>query len=121
MDYPLQPLSIPGGCRITKNDFTTYNPVTEYTEDKNLFNLTEDLLQLEFEHSNIIVDLGWYGDTSSNVGEFKIYVIENTDWEKPIRTEVSKNQKIITEKLESILNEFHKNGEIKPVPNKSYK
>ncbi|RED45623.1 hypothetical protein DFQ10_102499 [Winogradskyella eximia] len=118
MDFPLQPLIIPSGCRISKNDFTTYNPEIDFTEERNLYNLTEDLLQIAFDYSNLLIDLGWYGEISTNDGEFYIHVIENENWDNPIRTEKSKSQKTITEKLELLLLEIRESGKIKPVPNK---
>ena len=114
MEFKLQPLTIPSGCRIAKNDFTTYDPENDFTEERNLYNLTEDLLQIEFDYSNLTIDLGWYGEISSNIGEFKIYVIENEDWENPLKIENSKSQKKITEKLEQILLEIRESGNIKP-------
>ena len=114
IEYKLQPLIIPSGCKIAKNDFTTYDPEIDYTEERNLYNLTEDLLQIQFDYSNLTIDLGWYGEISSNKGEFKIYVIENEDWDNPLKIENSKSQKIITEKLELILLEIHESGKIKP-------
>lgn len=114
IEYKLQPLIIPSGCRIVKNDFTSYDPEVDFTEERNLFNLTEDLLQIEFDYSNLIIDLGWYGENSSNKGEFKIYVIENQDWDNPIKTKNSKSQKAITKKLELILLEIRKTGKVKP-------
>ena len=116
-EFKLQSLIIPSGCRIVKNDFTTYDPEIEFTEEQNLYNLTEDLLQIEFDYSNLIIDLGWYGEISSNKGEFKIYVIENKDWENPLIIENSKSQKIITKKLELILLEIQESGNIKQMPN----
>ena len=73
---------------------------------KNLFYLSEDLLQIEV--GNLIIDLGWYGEIWNNDGEFKIFVVENQHWENPIRTESSKSQKIIKEILENILLSFAK-------------
>jgi hypothetical protein len=99
MDSKLEKLTIPTGFRVVKNDFTTYNPETEYSEEKSLYHLTEDLLQLEFESSNLIVDLGWYGNFETNEGDFIINVIRNQDWENPLRIENDKSQKIITIKL----------------------
>lgn len=113
IEYKLQPLIIPSGCRIVKNDFTTYDPEIDFTEDRNLYYLTEDLLQIELDYSNLIIDLGWYGEIFSNKGEFKVYVIENEDWDNPLKVEKSKSQKIITEKLEMILVEIRGCGKIK--------
>lgn len=112
IEFKLQPLRIPSGCRIAKNDFTTYDPEVDFTEERNLYNLTEDLLQIEFDYTNMIIDLGWYEDVSSSKGEFKIYVIKNRDWDNPIKIENSKSQKIITEKLELILLEIRRSGKL---------
>lgn len=108
MNFELQQFIAPKGCQIIKNDFTTYNPETEYSEERSLDNLTEDLLQIEFENSNIVVDLGWYGDFETNDGYFKIIVLKNDDWDSPLRIEISKSQRNITEKLEQILMEINK-------------
>lgn len=104
MKLNLQQLLIPNHCKILKNSFSTYDPEIDYSEEKNLFYLTEDLLQIEFE--NLILDLGWYGEISTNEGEFKIYLIQNQDWENPIIKKSSKYQKVIKETLEEILASF---------------
>lgn len=103
MDFELQQISIPKGCQIIQHCFTTYDPETAYSEERNCLNLTEDLLQIEFANLHIIVDLGWYGEVVTNDGCFKIFVVKNRDWENPLRIEASKSQKIITEKLTQIL------------------
>lgn len=104
MELNLQQLLIPNHCKVLKNSFSTYDPEIDYSEEKNLFYLTEDLLQIEF--GNLILDLGWYGEISTNEGEFKIYLIQNQDWENPIITKSSKSQKVIKETLEEILASF---------------
>ena len=106
MKYKLQPFKVPADCRIIKNDFTTYDPEKEFDEDFSLNSLTEDLLQLEFKNKDIVVDLGWYGDSGKNQGTFKIYVIKGSDWENQIKVHESKHQKIITQQLELILKEM---------------
>jgi hypothetical protein len=106
MKFELQDLNIPLGCKIVKNDFTTYNPDTDFSEERNFFYLTEDLLQIEFVSQNLIIDLGWYGDLSTNQGIFKIYIIENMDWDNPLRIEESKSQMGITIKFNLILEEI---------------
>ncbi|MEM0577290.1 hypothetical protein [Flavobacterium polysaccharolyticum] len=103
MNFEIQQLIVPKDCQVIKNDFTTYDPETEYSEKRSLYNLAEDLLQIEFRNSNIVVDLGWYGDFETNDGCFKIIVLKNDDWDSPLRIETSKSQRIITEKLEQIL------------------
>jgi hypothetical protein len=102
----LQKFTIPENCRIIRNNFSTYDPEKEYSEEKNILYLTEDLLQIEVGNQNLLIDLGWYGEIHSNQGEFKLFVIKNQDWENPLVTESSKSQKIITKKFENILKDL---------------
>ena len=46
-----------------------------------LHELDEDMLQVEYD-GNIILDVGWYPSFNPH-GQFKIFVIENHDWDKP--------------------------------------
>lgn len=60
-----------------------YDPSKEFTQELNLYYLQEDLLQIESSDIGITIDLGWYGDTTTNIGKFKIYIIKDFDWENP--------------------------------------
>ncbi|MCB0140291.1 MAG: hypothetical protein KDE50_10320 [Caldilineaceae bacterium] len=44
--------------------------------------LKEDMLQVEYD-DNIIVDVGWYPSRDPH-GRFRLYVIQELDWENPI-------------------------------------
>ncbi|WP_298140813.1 hypothetical protein [Flavobacterium sp.] len=107
MNFELQKLLFPSNCQIIKNDFTIYDPETEYSEENSIYNLTDYLLQIEFVKSNIVVDLGWYGDFETNNEYFKIVVLKNSDWENPLKIEISKSQRKINEKLNAILMEIN--------------
>lgn len=104
MKYQLQELNIPKVYTLIKNDFSTYDPVVDFDKDDHLFYLWEDLLQII--NKDITIDLGWYD--GSNNGEFRLFVIKDSNWDNPILKEVSKSQKIITEKLNNILKQFEK-------------
>ncbi|MBK8243605.1 MAG: hypothetical protein IPK88_09275 [Saprospiraceae bacterium] len=106
MEISFQQIILPNNCIVNKNVFSTYDPEIEYSEEKSLAYLQEDLLQLEFKNLNLVIDLGWYGESRGNLGAFKIYVIKDFDWENPIKIETSKSQKEITLKLEQILSEI---------------
>lgn len=107
MKIELQQFDIPFGGKIIKNDFYKYDPITsEFTRDKNLLYLKEDLLQIEFESLGLLVDLGWYGEISKNDGDFKIYIIRNQNWEEPLKIYSSKSQKQIIKNLNEILKEL---------------
>lgn len=108
MKIELQNIALPNFGKIIKHEFYSYDPENEFTPEKNLFYLTEDLLQIEFIKLNLILDLGWYGDIGTNKGSFKIFLIKNKDWENPIKIESSKSQKVINTKLNTILDEIKK-------------
>jgi len=108
MEIQLQNIELPNCGKFVKHDFHSYNPENDFTEEKNLLYLKEDLLQIEFEKLNLILDLGWYGEITNNNGSFKIFVIKNHDWENPLKIESSKSQKVINAKLNNILVEINK-------------
>ncbi len=113
MKFTLQKLAIPIGCTVVKNEFSTYNPQTEFSEEVSLTDLTEDLLQFSFNNGALVVDLGWYGDYKTNEGFYRLVVIKNTDWDNPLRQETSKSQVEITKQLDAILLELQYEGTIK--------
>ncbi len=50
----------------------------------------EDLLQVSYTKGTykLILDAGWYGNTETRTGFFKIMVVENSVWEYPLFEEV---------------------------------
>ena len=66
---PLQPLRIPAGWVVQYNDLRKAD-VSLHAINADW--LREDLLQIKHPASNVLVDVGWYGDAES--GEFVIYV-----------------------------------------------
>jgi len=103
MEIRLQEIPIPNNGTINKHVFSTYDPVVDFTEEKNFYYLQEDLLHVTFHGLGITVDLGWYGDLSTNEGEFKVFVIKGYDWENPLKIVSSTSQKEITKELVKIL------------------
>lgn len=57
-------------------------PLLEDCTIENLELLKEDLLQASYG-AEFLLDVGWYS-TSESSGAFKILVIQNYDWERPI-------------------------------------
>ena len=45
--------------------------------------LSEDLLQVEYQSSDLVLDVGWY-DRKGEHSEFVILLVRHSDWEKPI-------------------------------------
>lgn len=56
----------------------TFNDYDILANEEN-YNLTEDMLQVEFKN-NIILDVGWYSGAKC----FIVFVIKEYDWEKPM-------------------------------------
>ena len=48
--------------------------------------LTEDICQIEYKEKNSVIDIGWYPNYAeiTNDSHFKVYIIQNSDWENPI-------------------------------------
>jgi len=106
----IQKINFPPDCEIENNDFYDYDPVNSYTEAKSLKYLNEDLLQCTFPEEDIIIDLGWYGDIKTNKGGFRIYIIQNENWEIPLNILHSKYVEETKEILLKILQYYTGTG-----------
>ncbi len=64
----------------------------------------EDILQLEHNNTNgLILDVGFYNE------EYKVFIIKDWNWEKPIECFSSKLINEVTEKVYFFINKY-KNG-----------
>ena len=102
----IQEINFPADCKVVNNDFYTYDPVNHFKEGHSIKYLNEDLLQCSFPKSHMIIDLGWYGDLLANKGEFRIYVIQNENWQVPFNVIHSKSVDEIKDLLHKILEYF---------------
>jgi hypothetical protein len=94
--FELQPLRIVGGWTVEFNNFYECEPdccgdLGEY--------LVEDLLQLTYSKSNIIIDLGWYPDGDEK-GSYQLVLVKDYNWEKPLEHFDSRSTKEIVDKIE---------------------
>ena len=99
------PIDVPSGFIIVKHDLTDYDPLSNFSEENNLKYLGEDLVHLSYNTKGLIIDLGWYGDLIQNDGAFKIYLIQNGDWENPIEEFESESIMVIYKKLLELIKE----------------
>lgn len=111
----IQKINFPTDCILINNDFYSYDPLLSFNEADSLKYLNEDLLQCSFPEDDIIIDLGWYGDIISNNGEFKIYIIQNENWEIPFNIIYSKSAEEIKNLLTKILH-YYTRTEVKTEP-----
>ena len=103
----LQPLRIQTGWKVTFNSFIELDPQELIDDDdENWWEFNEDLLQLENSDKNLILDLGWYGERNLNSGFFKINLIQNFNWEKPLVEFISKEKNEIIDKIEECMNSY---------------
>ena len=101
MNKELHSLQIPTGFKIVKNEFYNYDPETEFNKEDSFYCLQEDILQFEF--NNLVIDLGWYGDTETNDGNFRLVVIFDSNWDEPLKKIVSKSGIAIKNELNNLL------------------
>lgn len=111
----IQDINFPKDCKIINHDFYNYDPVNAYNKAHSLKYLNEDILQCTFPEEELIIDLGWYGDIDTNKGEFKIYIIQNENWEIPFNIIHSKSVEEIKELLNKILDYYRKLDETDPL------
>jgi hypothetical protein len=98
----IQKIDFPLDCKVVRNDFYNYDPVSSFKVADSIKYLSEDLLQCSFPEEDMIIDLGWYGDVVSNKGEFKILLIQYGNWEIPFNEILSKSVVETKEILEKI-------------------
>jgi hypothetical protein len=74
----------PGVIKYIEEDLTLDIPFSQQEDC-----LREDLLQVAYGESNLILDVGWYpqGDIE---GSFSIFVIKDYDWSSPVFFQESK-------------------------------
>jgi len=94
--YELQPLRLQAGWNVEFNNFCECEP--DSCEDFGGY-FVEDLLQLTNSKFNLIIDLGWYPDSDEN-GGYKLFLIKNYNWEKPLEYFESRDTKAIVDKIE---------------------
>jgi len=102
----LQEINFPKDCKIIRHLLHNYDPVNSFSEESNFDYLSENLLQCIFPDENLTIDLGWYGDIITNKGEFKIYIIQDENWEVPVNIIHSKSIAEITILLNKILDYY---------------
>jgi hypothetical protein len=111
----IQTIDFPLDCRLINNDFYNYDPVNSFNEADSSKYLNEDLLQCTFPIDDLIIDLGWYGDLKSSKGEFRIYIIQNENWEIPFNIIHSKSVEETKDLLTKILQYYTRTeSEVEP-------
>ena len=92
--FEIQPLRLLAGWTVEFNGFYQCDPNNCSNFDAYF---TEDLLQLSNSRFNLVIDLGWYGDIN---GTYKLFLVKNCNWEKPLEVVSTRNPAVIIEKIE---------------------
>ncbi|WP_094265748.1 hypothetical protein [Paludifilum halophilum] len=100
----LQFLIIYPGWTVTYNKFIELNPLQLSPDDENWLLFTQDLLQLHCGE-DLLLDLGWYPEADPS-GQYRLELIKNTNWEKPLLSFSSRDKSEITELIERITWEY---------------
>ncbi|AZB41840.1 hypothetical protein CEF21_05715 [Bacillus sp. FJAT-42376] len=98
----VHPLRIPEGWTVNYNSFLEFDPLALNEEDDRWYLMSESLLQLNHSKKSIMVDLGWYPDTSVE-GNFSVDIIKNEDWENPLDSYETKDYREVIRFIESTL------------------
>ena len=93
--YEVQPLRLLGGWTIEFNNF--YECETDSCSNIGEY-LVQDLLRLINYKCNLVLDLGWYPDGDKN-GAYKLSLVKDYKWEKPLECFTSRITKEIVEKI----------------------
>lgn len=106
-DILLQPLRVPTGWIVSWNQFYDVEPdadlLIEGLPDGDIWELfLQDLLQLKYPSSNLILDLSWIPEADPN-GSYHLKLIANEDWEFPIATFQSRSKVEVVSKIDSLL------------------
>jgi hypothetical protein len=102
----LQEIDFPHDCTVVYHEFYNYDPVNEYNASDREKYLSEDLLQCYFKEESILIDVGWYADTDSANGEFRIQIIQHENWEIPLNVIYSKSSEEVKDILDKILDYY---------------
>lgn len=99
------PFNFAGGT-VTHNDLSLLQDVAVA---KQIDLLKEDMLQVEFA-GGLLLDVGWYPEFDV-AGGFRINVIKNFDWDRPLITLTAHETSELVEKLDIAQNAI--NGELR--------
>jgi hypothetical protein len=102
----LQEINHPSDCIIIHHELFDYNPLVDFSEEKSLEYLHEDLFQCRFPEQFLLIDAGWYGNPKTNEGEFRIHTIVNENWDYPFNVIHTKSVKEVPQIIMKIMKHF---------------
>lgn len=105
--HGLVKLSIPSGWNMVINTFY-YIKLSEMEKDNKLYiTLSQDLMYIEKKGRKVTlgIDVGWYPDMDPD-GCYRILVIRNAEWEKPLEKYESRDIDDIIIKVEEFLEKY---------------
>ena len=76
---------------------------------QSFYELSEDLLQIKFPQKNLIIDVGWYNPFGTRQGFFRLVVIKNMDWEKPLFRKNFRKINTLKQQIAQLIQDIHKN------------
>lgn len=99
---PRLPLRIPGGWRVRHNELRTFEPDATPPGNPAWTLFTQDLALFENESHGLLIDVGW-GPEESPAGTFRVSVILDEDWQRPLATFKTRKLDELTATLEAWL------------------
>lgn len=105
--HSLVKLSIPSGWNMVINIFY-YIKLSEMEKDNKLYiTLSQDLMYIEKKGRKVTlgIDVGWYPEMDPD-GCYRIQVIRNDEWEKPLEKFESRDIDQVINKVEEFLEKY---------------
>ncbi len=93
------------------NAVVTYDTISWLEQNYRLssesaYELSEDLLQIEFPNQNLLIDVGWYNPFKTKQGVFRLVIIQNMDWEKPLFKQNFRKINTLKQKISQLINKI---------------
>lgn len=98
---PRHDLVIPETWDLSYHEFRQIDPQKLSPDDLDWLLLKQDLLQIKHKATGILLDVGWYPDSSPS-GFYRLVLIQDYEWEQPLFSYASSSYQEIIAKIEEV-------------------
>lgn len=104
--YEKVKFNLPAQWKLNYNKLLKADPDAISSKDDEIwYEFSEDIVNMVNSEHNILLDVGWYPEFSSN-GHYGLVVIENNEWHRPLETFVTRSIEELTEKIMLFVNKY---------------
>lgn len=104
--YEKVEFNLPVQWKLNYNKLLKADPDKISSKDDKIWDeFSEDIVNMVNSEHNILLDVGWYPEFTSN-GHYGLVVIENNEWQRPIEAFVTRSIEELTEKITLFINKY---------------